>query len=149
MEVEVIAPTEYAADLSPGFQATTTRIGKGQQELRDVPQSVTVVTERLLDDRNFDTLKEALHNTAGISFLAAGAVAPTSPASAAAPAAAPADSAGSANTTKAALGSTERLAAADNHGVRLQRITPFEGWVQRLNADRQSRLSHRINDPLS
>jgi catecholate siderophore receptor len=53
-----------------GVQATTTRIGKGQQELRDVPQSVTVVTERLIDDRNLDTLKEALHNTAGVSFLA-------------------------------------------------------------------------------
>jgi catecholate siderophore receptor len=52
-------------------QATTTRIGKGNQELRDVPQSVTVVTERLIDDRNIDTLKEALHNTAGVSFLAA------------------------------------------------------------------------------
>jgi catecholate siderophore receptor len=51
-------------------QATTTRIGKGQQELRDVPQSVTVVTERLIDDRNLDTLKDALHNTAGVSFLA-------------------------------------------------------------------------------
>ena len=54
-----------------GVQATSTRIGKGQQELRDVPQSVTVVTERLINDRNLDTLKEALHNTAGISFLAA------------------------------------------------------------------------------
>jgi catecholate siderophore receptor len=54
-----------------GVQATTTRIGKGQQDLRDVPQSVTVVTERLIDDRNIDTLKEALHNTAGVSFLAA------------------------------------------------------------------------------
>lgn len=52
-------------------QATTTRIGKGQQELRDVPQSVTVVTERLIDDRNLDTLKDTLKNTAGISFLAA------------------------------------------------------------------------------
>ena len=52
-------------------QATTTRIGKGTQELRDVPQSITVVTERLIDDRNIDTLKEALHNTAGISFQAA------------------------------------------------------------------------------
>ena len=52
-------------------QATTTRIGKGQQELRDVPQSVTVVTERLIDDRNLDTLKDVLRNTAGISFLAA------------------------------------------------------------------------------
>lgn len=54
-----------------GVQATHTRIGKGRQELRDVPQSVTVVTERLIDDRNLDTLKDALKNTAGISFLAA------------------------------------------------------------------------------
>ncbi len=53
------------------YQATTTRIGKGTQELRDVPQSVTVVTERLIDDRNLDTLKEVLKNTAGISFQAA------------------------------------------------------------------------------
>jgi catecholate siderophore receptor len=52
-------------------RAATTRIGKGQQALRDVPQSVTVVTEKLLDDRNLDTLKEALKNTAGVSFLAA------------------------------------------------------------------------------
>ncbi len=53
------------------YKATTTRIGKGNQELRDVPQSVTVVTERLITDRNLDTLKETLHNTAGVSFLAA------------------------------------------------------------------------------
>lgn len=52
-------------------RATTTRIGKGQQELRDVPQSVTVVTERLLDDRNLDTLKDTLRSTAGITFQAA------------------------------------------------------------------------------
>ena len=53
------------------YRATETRIGKGKQELRDIPQSVTVVTEKLIDDRNLDTLKEALKNTAGISFLAA------------------------------------------------------------------------------
>lgn len=53
------------------LRATTTTIGKGQQELRDIPQSITVVTERLIDDRNLDTLKEALKNTAGISFQAA------------------------------------------------------------------------------
>lgn len=52
-------------------QATTTRIGKGQQDLRDVPQSVTVVTERLIDDRNLDTLKDVLRQSSGISFLAA------------------------------------------------------------------------------
>ena len=52
-------------------RATTTTIGKGNQELRDVAQSVTVVTEKLIDDRNLDTLKDALRNTAGITFLAA------------------------------------------------------------------------------
>ena len=52
-------------------RATTTTIGKGNQELRDIPQSVTIVTEKLIEDRRIDTLKEALHNTAGISFMAA------------------------------------------------------------------------------
>ncbi len=54
-----------------GVRVTTTAIGKGKQDLRDVPQSITVVTERLIDDRNLDTMKEALRNTAGITFLAA------------------------------------------------------------------------------
>jgi catecholate siderophore receptor len=37
------------------IRATTTTIGKGNQELRDIPQSITVVTEKLIDDRNLDT----------------------------------------------------------------------------------------------
>ena len=53
------------------LRATTSRIGKGKQELRDIPQSVTVVTEKLLDDRKIDTVKEALKMTSGITFLAA------------------------------------------------------------------------------
>jgi catecholate siderophore receptor len=53
------------------LQATETQIGKGKQEIRDIPQSITVVTERLMDDRNLDTLKDTLKQTAGISFLAA------------------------------------------------------------------------------
>ncbi len=52
-------------------RATETNIGKGRQQLRDIPQSVTVVTEKLIDDRNLETVKEALKNTAGITFLAA------------------------------------------------------------------------------
>ncbi len=70
----VVRARGAAADPPSGkdsVQATDTRIGKGRQELRDVPQSVTVVTEKLIDDRNLDTLKETLKNTAGISFLAA------------------------------------------------------------------------------
>ena len=38
----------------------TTRIGKGKQELRDIPQSITVVTEKLVLDRHLDTLKDAV-----------------------------------------------------------------------------------------
>lgn len=53
------------------LRTITSTIGKGKQQLRDIPQSVTVVTEKLIDDRNLDTVKEALKNTAGITFLAA------------------------------------------------------------------------------
>ena len=52
-------------------QANTVRLGKGEHDVRDVPQSVTVITERLIDDRNLDTVRDALRNTSGISFLAA------------------------------------------------------------------------------
>ncbi len=52
-------------------RATNTTIGKGNQALRDIPQSITVVTEKLIDDRNLDTVKDVLRNTAGITFLAA------------------------------------------------------------------------------
>ena len=53
------------------LQATTTVIGKGQQESRDLPRSLTILTEKLISDRRLDTLKAALHNAAGISFQAA------------------------------------------------------------------------------
>ena len=72
---QVLPPLRAKAAAEPSdkdtLQATETRIGKTRQELRDLPQSVTVVTERLMDERNLDTLKDALRNTAGVSFLAA------------------------------------------------------------------------------
>lgn len=52
------------------LRASDTRIGKGQQALRDIPQSVTVMTEMLLNDRNLDDFREVLKTTAGITFLA-------------------------------------------------------------------------------
>jgi catecholate siderophore receptor len=51
------------------YQATETRLGKGKQELRDIPQSVTVITEKLIDDRNLDDFRDVLRTTAGITFL--------------------------------------------------------------------------------
>ncbi len=69
--VTVTEQTEPAEIQSKStFRATESRIGKGQQALRDMPQNVTVMTERLLDDRNLDDFKDVLRHTAGISFLA-------------------------------------------------------------------------------
>jgi catecholate siderophore receptor len=53
------------------LRASTTTVAKGNQDLMDVPQSVTIVTERLMSDRQVDTLTEALKLMGGISFLAA------------------------------------------------------------------------------
>jgi catecholate siderophore receptor len=54
----------------PGYQAQKTTVGKGSQLLRDIPQSVTVVTQQLMHDQNADTLKEALRNVSNLSFNA-------------------------------------------------------------------------------
>ena len=52
------------------LRATRTEIGKGDQALRDIPQSVTVMTEKLMSDRNLDDFREVLRTTAGVTFLA-------------------------------------------------------------------------------
>lgn len=52
------------------YRATTSTIGKGKQELKDIPQTVTVMTEMLLNDRNLDDFREVLKTTAGITFQA-------------------------------------------------------------------------------
>ena len=67
----VVTEKAEAPEGKDSVRATTTSIGKGKQDLRDIPQSITVVTEKLIDDRNLDTLKDVLHNTAGVTFLAA------------------------------------------------------------------------------
>jgi catecholate siderophore receptor len=51
-------------------QTKKTNIGKGTQEIRDIPQSINVITEKLIDDVKLDTLRDALHYSAGITFAA-------------------------------------------------------------------------------
>ncbi|WP_298214501.1 TonB-dependent siderophore receptor [Acidovorax sp.] len=52
------------------LQTKQTTIGKSKQAIRDIPQSLTVMTERLMDEAKLDTLKQALHYTSGITFAA-------------------------------------------------------------------------------
>ena len=61
-------PEETKAKSTLRAKETTT--AKGRQALRDVPQSVTVLTEMLIDDRNLDDFREVLKTVAGVSFLA-------------------------------------------------------------------------------
>lgn len=54
----------------PAYQPGITSIGKVPQLTRDVPQSVTIVPEALIRDRNADTFREALRNVPGLTFNA-------------------------------------------------------------------------------
>ena len=47
-----------------------TGIAKGNQQIKDIPQTVTVMTEKLLTDRNYDDFREVLRSTAGVTFQA-------------------------------------------------------------------------------
>jgi catecholate siderophore receptor len=67
----VVQDKAEALESRDALRAETTNTLKGKQALRDIPQSITVVTEKLITERNLDNLKEVLHNTAGITFQAA------------------------------------------------------------------------------
>jgi catecholate siderophore receptor len=48
-------------------RAVETTLGKGRRQLRDIPQSITGVTEKAMDDRNLDTMGEVLKPPAAAS----------------------------------------------------------------------------------
>jgi catecholate siderophore receptor len=52
------------------LRVKTTTVGKGKQDIRDIPQSVTVFTEKLMNDRNQDDFRDVLRTTAGVTFQA-------------------------------------------------------------------------------
>ncbi|MBL8438133.1 MAG: TonB-dependent siderophore receptor [Zoogloeaceae bacterium] len=52
------------------YQGGTTRVGKTEQLPKDVPQALTIVSEKLMFEKNNDTLKDALRNVAGLTFNA-------------------------------------------------------------------------------
>ena len=46
-----------------------TGIAKGNQDIKDIPQTVTVLTEKLMSDQNMDDFRKVLKSTAGVTFL--------------------------------------------------------------------------------
>lgn len=66
----VTAKAEAERQGKESYQTKSTTAGKGKQDPKDIPQGVTVVTEKLMDDKNHDTLKSAMHSVSGIAFEA-------------------------------------------------------------------------------
>ncbi|QBJ78090.1 TonB-dependent siderophore receptor [Aquitalea sp. USM4] len=61
---------EGEAPVRDTYKTETTSIGKTKQQLRDIPQSITVVNQQLMQDQGVATLKDALRNVPGITFAA-------------------------------------------------------------------------------
>lgn len=61
---------EGEAPVRDTYKTETTNIGKTKQQLRDIPQSITVVNQQLMQDQAAATLKDALRNVPGITFAA-------------------------------------------------------------------------------
>ena len=52
------------------YQSGVTSVGKMPLAAKDIPQSLTIVNEKLLHDQGKDSLKSALENVVGITFEA-------------------------------------------------------------------------------
>ena len=52
---------------SGSYTSNEASIGKSTQRLRDIPQSVTVITRKAMDDQRLDTLDQVLEKTTGIT----------------------------------------------------------------------------------
>ncbi len=52
---------------SGSYTASVATIGKGEHKLKDIPQSVSIVTRKAMDDQNLNTLNDVLEKTTGIT----------------------------------------------------------------------------------
>lgn len=59
------------AEQTDGYRATRTRIGKVLQDPHDIPQAITTVTQKLIEEQGVNSLKQAMSNVSGVAFNAA------------------------------------------------------------------------------
>ncbi|MBC3349045.1 TonB-dependent siderophore receptor [Pseudomonas sp. SWRI196] len=62
---ELVATTEG----SKSYTSNAVTIGKGTHSLKEIPQSITVMTRKQMDDQNLVNLKDAVNQTTGIVGL--------------------------------------------------------------------------------
>ena len=71
---KTLATVSVKADaeiLQDGMRATVTRVGKTLQDPHDIPQAVTTVTNKIMEEQQVGSLREALRNVSGLTFNAA------------------------------------------------------------------------------
>ena len=66
----VLITDKRLEDAKSVLRVRETELAKGRQALLDIPQTVTVMTERLMQDRNLEDFREVLRTTAGVTFQA-------------------------------------------------------------------------------
>jgi len=66
-------PTVQVQAVTEGYAAQSVSIGRRVQTLREIPQSVTVLTRQRLDDQGITNLEQAMQFTPGITIQPAGA----------------------------------------------------------------------------
>lgn len=52
---------------SNSYTTGAVTIGKGEHSLRETPQSITVITRKMLDDQNLNTIEQVMEKTPGIT----------------------------------------------------------------------------------
>jgi outer membrane receptor for ferric coprogen and ferric-rhodotorulic acid len=67
ISVQAEAERTVATELTGAYLATAATIGKTEQSLKEIPQTVTVMTRQRIDDQNLRSLDEVLLNTPGIT----------------------------------------------------------------------------------
>lgn len=73
-EVSVKASAEKTAvtENSGSYTSNLVTIGKGEQRLRDIPQSISIVTRQRMEDQNLTTVAEAMEQTTGVTVVSYG-----------------------------------------------------------------------------
>ena len=71
LQLGVTNVTERSLDAitegSGSYTAQAVTIGKGAHSLKETPQSVTVITRKMLDDQNLNTIEQVMEKTPGIT----------------------------------------------------------------------------------
>lgn len=75
--ITITAEDDYRTEGSNAYTAKKTSTGKFEQSIREIPQSVSVITRKQLDDQNISNLKEAMVQATGVTVTSNGAFAQT------------------------------------------------------------------------